>query len=58
MVAGQGTPNDDVRSGTETHEEFLQLCALSTSGTLTEEEQKKCQFWKILAFSNANRAFR
>jgi hypothetical protein len=41
MVAGQGTPNDDVRSGTETHEEFLQLCALSTSGTLTEEEQKK-----------------
>jgi Anti-sigma-K factor rskA/Putative zinc-finger len=41
MVAGQGTPNDDVRSGPETHEEFLQLCALSTSGTLTEAEQRK-----------------
>jgi Anti-sigma-K factor rskA/Putative zinc-finger len=41
MVAGQGTPNDDVRSGTETHEEFLKLCALSMSGNLTEEEQKK-----------------
>jgi anti-sigma-K factor RskA len=41
MVAGQGTPNDDVRSGPETHEEFLELCALSTSGTLTEEEQRK-----------------
>jgi Anti-sigma-K factor rskA len=41
MVAGQGTPNDDVRSGPETHEEFLELCALSSAGTLTEEEQKK-----------------
>jgi hypothetical protein len=41
MVAGQGTPNGDVRSGPETHEEFLKLCALSASGTLTEEEQMK-----------------
>lgn len=41
MVAGQGTPNGDVRSGPETHPEFLKLCALSTSGTLTEEEQKR-----------------
>jgi hypothetical protein len=43
MVAGRGTPNDDVRSGTEPHEEFLKLCALSTSGALTEEEQKSLQ---------------
>jgi anti-sigma-K factor RskA/putative zinc finger protein len=41
MVAGQGAPSDDVRSGPEPHEEFLQLCALSTSGTLTEEEHKR-----------------
>lgn len=41
MVAGQGTPNDDVRSGADTHEEFLKLCALSMSGNLTEEEQEK-----------------
>jgi DNA repair exonuclease SbcCD ATPase subunit len=27
----------------EPHEEFLELCALSTSGDLTEEEQKKLQ---------------
>ena len=25
------------------HEEFLELCAVSTSGDLTEEEQKKLQ---------------
>jgi hypothetical protein len=42
MVAGQGTPDGDVRSGNpEAHEEFLKLCALSTSGALTEEEQMK-----------------
>ena len=41
MVAGQGTPNDGVRPGPETHEEFRKLCALSTSGTLTIDEQKK-----------------
>ena len=41
MVAGQGTPNDDVRSGADTHEEFLKLCALSMSGSLTEEEQEE-----------------
>jgi hypothetical protein len=30
-------------SGMEPHEEFLELCAVSTSGDLTEEEQKKLQ---------------
>ena len=28
---------------TEPHNEFLELCAVSTSGQLTEEEQKKLQ---------------
>ena len=30
-------------SRTEPHDEFLELCAVSTSGQLTEEEQKKLQ---------------
>ncbi|MFZ0796861.1 MAG: hypothetical protein WCA13_03355 [Terriglobales bacterium] len=30
-------------SQTEPHDEFLELCAVSTSGQLTEEEQKKLQ---------------
>ena len=30
-------------SPTEPHDEFLELCAVSTSGQLTEEEQKKLQ---------------
>jgi hypothetical protein len=41
MVAGQGTPNDDVRPDPESHEEFLKLCALSISGNLTDAERKK-----------------
>jgi len=28
---------------TEPHNEFLELCGVSTSGQLTEEEQKKLQ---------------
>ena len=30
-------------SPTEPHDEFLELCAVSTSGQLTEEEQKRLQ---------------
>jgi ribosomal protein S13 len=41
MVDGKGKPNEDVRPGRESHEEFLELCAVSTSGSLSEEEQKK-----------------
>jgi hypothetical protein len=41
MVDGKGKPGDDVRPRTGPHEEFLELCAVSTSGSLTEEEQKK-----------------
>ena len=41
MVEGKGRPNDDVRSRSETHAEFLKLCALATAGSLREEEQRK-----------------
>src|SRR4029077_12590849 len=34
---------DGALSHTEPHDEFLELCAVSTSGQLTEEEQKKLQ---------------
>jgi anti-sigma factor RsiW len=43
MVDGKGKPNDDVRSGSEAHEEFFELCALATSGSLTEQERNKLQ---------------
>jgi hypothetical protein len=41
MVDGKEQPNDNVRPGTGPHEEFLELCAVATSGALREEEQKK-----------------
>jgi Anti-sigma-K factor rskA len=37
MIAGKGKPEDEVRA----HDEFLELCALSTSESLSEEEQKR-----------------
>ena len=43
MVDGEGKPNDKVRSDAGRHEEFLELCAVSTSGSLSEEEQRKLQ---------------
>jgi Anti-sigma-K factor rskA/Putative zinc-finger len=41
MVEGTGKPNDEVLLGPGPHEEFLELCAVSTSGSLSEEEQRK-----------------
>jgi hypothetical protein len=41
MVEGKEQPNDEVRPSTGPHEEFLELCAVSTSGSLSEAEQKK-----------------
>jgi len=41
MVDGKGRPNGDGSSRAGQHEEFLELCALSTSGSLSEEEQKR-----------------
>ena len=40
MVDREGKPNDEVWPGMGPHEEFLELCALSTAGGLTAEEQK------------------
>jgi Anti-sigma-K factor rskA len=39
MIEEKGTPNNDARP--DTHEEFLKLCALATSGGLREIEQTK-----------------
>jgi len=41
MVKGRGRPGEDLRRSANPHEEFLRLCAVSTSGNLTEEEMKK-----------------
>ncbi len=41
MVEGKGKPEENLRPGAGPHEEFLELCAVSTSGNLTEEERKK-----------------
>lgn len=43
MIERQGTPGDDVRPGASPHEEFLELCALSASGTLTENEKEELE---------------
>src|SRR5277367_843956 len=43
MVEGTGKPNERVRSGKEPHEEFLELCALSTAGELTVAERTRLQ---------------
>ena len=41
MVEGKGKPEEDSRPDAGPHEEFTELCAVSTSGNLTEEEKKK-----------------
>jgi hypothetical protein len=41
MVDGKGKPNEDARSGREAHEEFLELCAVAASGSLSEDEKNK-----------------
>jgi anti-sigma factor RsiW len=41
MVDGKGKPNDEVRPATGPHEEFLELCAVATSGSLSEEERER-----------------
>ena len=39
MLDGNENPDDAVRS--DAHEEFLELCAVATSGSLSEEERKR-----------------
>jgi hypothetical protein len=41
MVDRTGKPNDEVRLRPGPHEEFLELCAVATSGNLSEEEHRK-----------------
>jgi hypothetical protein len=41
MVDGTAKPDDEVRLGPGPHEEFLELCAVLTSGNLSKQEQKK-----------------
>jgi anti-sigma factor RsiW len=41
MVEGKGKPEENLRPDAGPHDEFLELCAVSTSGNLTEEERKK-----------------
>src|SRR5208282_3205386 len=43
MVHRGGSPDEEVWSAMGPHEEFLELCAVSTSGELTEEEKTKLQ---------------
>jgi Anti-sigma-K factor rskA len=40
MVVDKGSPDEPARPGSQ-HEEFLELCALATSGSLNENEAKK-----------------
>jgi hypothetical protein len=43
IMVDSGKTNDEVRSRMGPHEEFLELCALSTAGGLTPEEQNRLQ---------------
>ncbi len=41
MVEEKGKPDHDAAPDGAKHAEFLELCAVSTSGNLTDEEQRK-----------------
>jgi hypothetical protein len=41
MLDGKEKPKDEVRPPTGPHEEYLELCAVATSGSLSEEEKKR-----------------
>lgn len=41
MVEGMGSREHEVQPGARRHEEYLELCALAASGSLTEAEQKE-----------------
>src|SRR6267378_1723697 len=41
MVEGMGSREHEVRPGARRHEEYLELCALAASGSLTDAEQKE-----------------
>jgi hypothetical protein len=41
MVEGMGSREHEVQPGARRHEEYLELCALAASGSLTDAEQKE-----------------
>jgi len=41
MLDEKGKPDENVRPDGGQHEEFLELCAISTTESLSEEDQKK-----------------
>ena len=43
MIQGSSTPGAGALSQSGPHDEFLELCAASTSGELTDDEQKRLQ---------------
>jgi hypothetical protein len=43
MLNSRGSPDEQLWSAMGPHDEFLELCAVSTSGDLTEEEKTKLQ---------------
>src|ERR1700722_17749641 len=43
MIQGSSKPGAGVLSQSGPHDEFLELCAASTSGELTDDEQKRLQ---------------
>ena len=43
MINISSTPGAGALSQTRPHDEFLELCAISTSGELTEEERKRLE---------------
>ena len=50
MENGNDKPRAKQGSYSERHDEFVELCALSTSGDLTDEEQTNYMFtWQFVA---------
>ena len=43
MVNSRGSPDEELWSAMGPHDEFLELCAVSTSGDLTEAEKTKLE---------------
>src|ERR1700693_4662556 len=43
MLNSRGSPDEELWSAMGPHDEFLEVCAVSTAGDLTEEEKTKLQ---------------
>src|SRR5579864_6661356 len=51
MIQGSSTPGAGALSQSGPHDEFLELCAASTSGELTDDEQKRLQEYLAICAS-------